>query len=316
MRNKINRVAVVGTGAVGCSYAYAMLNQGVAEELLLIDINEKRAEGEAMDLSHGIPFAPTPTKITNGHYSDCTNMDIVVITAGLPQKPGETRMELIGKNKAVMQHIVSEVMASGFNGLLLIASNPVDVLTHVAWKASGLDKSRVIGSGTTLDSARFRYLLGEYFEVDPRNVHAVIIGEHGDSELPVWSQVDIGVDPLERYLRRRNNPEDKQALQDIFEGVRDAAYEVIDRKGATFYAIGMSLTRITKAILNHENSILPLSVYLEEEDVFAGLPSIVNRGGIQQILMPELSEQEKGWLKQSIQTLKEITHGMELKTNQ
>lgn len=308
LNNDLSRVAVLGTGAVGCSYAYAMINQGVAEELLLIDIDARKAEGEAMDLSHGIPFSTHPTKVTHGTYADCKDMDIIVITAGLPQKPGETRLQLVEKNRKVMNDIIAQIMQSGFDGIFLVATNPVDILTHVVWKASGLTKTRVIGSGTTLDTARFRFLLGQYFAVDPRNVHAVIIGEHGDTELPVWSNLHIGIDPLSLYLQRRNHPEDQTALQSIFENVRDAAYQIIERKGATYYGIGMCLTRITKAILNNENSIFPLSVYLEKEDAFIGLPAMVNRMGIREILKPDLAREEEEWFAHSMKTLKEVLH--------
>ncbi len=308
MKREVNRVVLVGTGAVGCSYAYAMLNQGVTEELVLVDVNEMKAEGEAMDLNHGMPFAPSPTKIWYGSYKDCKTADLVVITAGLPQKPGETRLDLVEKNTKIFKQIVSEIMASGFNGIFLIATNPVDILTYVTWKESGLPKERVIGSGTTLDSARFRYMLGDYFNVDTRNVHAYIIGEHGDTELPVWSHANIGVQNIAKFMERDSKYK-KEDLDQIFINTRDAAYHIIQRKGATYYGIGMALTRITKAILNNENSILTVSALLEGEyghsDVYIGVPAIINRGGIQEIIELELSEDEKQKFDHSVKVLKE-----------
>ncbi|MGP7819325.1 L-lactate dehydrogenase [Niallia sp. 01092] len=307
-KQNINRVVLIGTGAVGCSYAYSFINQGVAEELVLIDVNEKRAEGEAMDLNHGMPFAPKPVKVWNGKYEDCGLADLVVITAGLPQKPGETRLDLVAKNTAIFKDIVKSVMDSGFDGIFLIATNPVDILTYVTWKESGLPKERVIGSGTTLDSARFRYMLGEYFNVDTRNVHAAIIGEHGDTELPVWSKTTIGLESVESLVSR--NPQyNFEDLDEIFVNVRDAAYHIIERKGATYYGIGMSLVRITKAILNNENAILPVSAYLDGQyghnDVYIGVPAVINRDGIREVVELHLNKEEQTQFEHSVKVLKE-----------
>lgn len=308
MKKGIDRVVLIGTGAVGCSYAYCMINQGTAEEFVLVDVNEAKAEGEAMDLSHAVPFAPSPTKVWKGSYDDCKDADLVVITAGLPQKPGETRLDLVEKNTKIFKQIVRSVMDSGFNGLFLIATNPVDILTYVTWKESGLPKERVIGSGTTLDSARFRYMLGEYFEVAPHNVHAYIIGEHGDTELPVWSHVSIGVQKLQTILDK-DNAHEQSDLDDIFIKVRDAAYHIIERKGATYYGIGMSLLRITKAILHNENSVLTVSAYLDgqygQNDVYIGVPAVINRQGIREILEVDLSEEEELKFDHSVKVLKE-----------
>ncbi len=307
-KQNINRVVLIGTGAVGCSYAYSFINQGVAEELVLIDVNEKRAEGEAMDLNHGIPFAPNPVKVWSGQYADCGNADLVVITAGLPQKPGETRLDLVAKNTAIFKTIVRNVMDSGFDGIFLIATNPVDILTYVTWKESGLPKERVIGSGTTLDTARFRYMLGEYFQVDTRNVHAAIIGEHGDTELPVWSRTTIGLEEVETLIAK-NSQYSQKDLDDIFINVRDAAYHIIERKGATYYGIGMSLVRITKAILGNENSILPVSVYLDGEyghkDVYIGALAVINVDGIREVVEIPLNTEEQKQFNHSVKVLKE-----------
>ncbi|PEY63710.1 L-lactate dehydrogenase [Bacillus thuringiensis] len=308
MKKGINRVVLVGTGAVGCSYAYCMINQAVAEEFVLVDVNEAKAEGEAMDLSHAVPFAPAPTRVWKGSYEDCKDADLVVITAGLPQKPGETRLDLVEKNAKIFKQIVGSIMDSGFDGIFLIATNPVDILTYVTWKESGLPKERVIGSGTTLDSARFRYMLGEYFDIGPHNIHAYIIGEHGDTELPVWSHVSVGIQKLQTLLEK-DNTYNQEDLDKIFINVRDAAYHIIERKGATYYGIGMSLLRVTKAILNDENSVLTVSAYLEgqygQKDVYIGVPAVLNRGGVREILEVELSEEEELKFDHSVQVLKE-----------
>ncbi|WP_369900013.1 L-lactate dehydrogenase [Bacillus manliponensis] len=308
MKKGIDRVILIGTGAVGCSYAYCMINQGTAEEFVLVDVNEAKAEGEAMDLSHAVPFAPSPTRVWKGSYDDCKDADLVVITAGLPQKPGETRLDLVEKNTKIFKQIVRNVMDSGFDGLFLIATNPVDILTYVTWKESGLPKERVIGSGTTLDSARFRYLLGEYFQIDSHNVHAYIIGEHGDTELPVWSHVSIGIQKLQTILEK-DNAHNQSDLDDIFIKVRDAAYHIIERKGATYYGIGMSLLRVTKAILHNENSVLTVSAYLDgqygQNDVYIGVPAVINRQGVREILEVDLSEEEELQFDHSVKVLKE-----------
>lgn len=305
---KVNRVVLVGTGAVGCSYAYSMINQGVAEELVLIDVNEAKAEGEAMDLNHGMPFAPSPIKVWSGSYKDCETADLIVITAGLAQKPGETRLQLVEKNTKIFKEIVKNIMESGFNGIFLVATNPVDILTYVTWKESGLPKERVIGSGTVLDSARLRFGISQYFNIDTRNVHAYIIGEHGDTELPVWSRASVGVENVESIIAEKNDVK-KESLEEIFVNVRDAAYHIIERKGATYYGIGMSLVRITKAILNNENSILTVSSYLNGEyghnDVYIGVPAIINRDGIREIIEIDLNEKEQEQFNHSVTVLKE-----------
>lgn len=309
MANGVNRVALIGTGFVGSSYAFAMLNQGVTEELVLMDLNKEKSEGDAMDLNHGLPFAPSPTKIWFGDYNDCKDADIVVITAGANQKPGETRLDLVHKNMKIFESIVSQVMASGFNGIFLVATNPVDILTYATWKFSGLPKERIIGSGTILDTARFRYLLGEYFQVDTRNVHAYIIGEHGDTELPVWSHADIGGRSVIDLVQEQ--PEYKQEdLEQIFVNVRDAAYHIIERKGATYYGIAMGLVRLTKAILQNENSVLTVSAYLDGEydqhDIYIGVPAVVNRNGIREIIELKLTDEEKEKFAHSAAVLKNV----------
>ncbi|RSL34067.1 L-lactate dehydrogenase [Salibacterium salarium] len=307
-KKNVNRVVIIGTGAVGCSYAYSLLHQGTAGEIVLIDVNNEKAEGEAMDLNHGIPFAPHPVKVWSGDYDDCKDADLVVITAGLAQKPGETRLDLLAKNTEIFQQIVKQVMDKKFNGIFLVATNPVDILTHVTWKESGLPKEKVIGSGTVLDSARLRYMLGEYFDVDTRNIHAAVIGEHGDTELPVWSHASVGMENIHKRIEDKAELEEK-ALEDIFENVRDAAYHIIKRKGATNYGIGMSLLRITQAILHNEHSVLTVSAHLDgeygEKGIYIGVPAIINRGGIREIVEIDLNETEQEQFNHSATVLKE-----------
>lgn len=309
MREKVNRVVLIGTGAVGSSYAFALLNQGVTEELVLIDLNKEKSEGDAMDLNHGMPFAPSRTKIWFGDYSDCKDADIVVICAGANQKPGETRLDLVEKNTRIFKGIVDEVMSNDFQGIFIVATNPVDILTYAVQKFSGFPKERVIGSGTILDTARFRFLLGQYFDVDTRNVHAYIIGEHGDTELPVWSHANIAGRQISTWLESNENYK-QEDLDDLFLNVRDAAYHIIERKGATFYGIAMGLVRLTKAILQDENSVLTVSCYLNgeygQENIYIGVPAIVNRKGIRQIIQLELDKEEESKFNHSVDVLKEV----------
>lgn len=305
----MNRVAVIGTGFVGSSYAFALMNQGIADELVLIDVNKEKAKGDVMDLNHGKVFAPKPMNIWHGDYQDCQDADLVVICAGTNQKPGETRLDLVDKNINIFKTIVDSVMKSGFDGVFLVATNPVDILTYATWKFSGLPKERVIGSGTILDTARFRFLLSEYFQVAPTNVHAYIIGEHGDTELPVWSHAEIGSIPVEQILAQNNNYK-KEDLENIFINVRDAAYQIIEKKGATYYGIAMGLVRITRAILHNENAILTVSAYLDgqynEKNVYIGVPAVINRNGIREVMELKLNETEQQQFHHSVTVLKDI----------
>ncbi|MGM0846295.1 MAG: L-lactate dehydrogenase [Bacillota bacterium] len=308
MRNFRSKVALIGTGFVGSSYAFALLNQGVARELVLIDLNKEKAEGDARDLNHGLPFS-SPMKIRAGDYSDCSDADLVVITAGANQAPGETRLDLVDKNIKIFKSIVDQVMESGFDGIFLVATNPVDILTYATWKFSGLPKERVIGSGTILDTARLRYLVGEHFDIDTRNVHAYIMGEHGDTEFPVWSHATIGASPLSEIIDM-DSPQIKKELEEIFINVRDAAYHIIERKGATYYGIAMGMVRITKAIFNNESSILTVSALLEGEydmdDLYIGVPAIINRNGIRKVIEMPLNQKEKEQFSHSATTLKNV----------
>ncbi|WP_085524402.1 L-lactate dehydrogenase [Tuberibacillus sp. Marseille-P3662] len=306
--HKINRVALVGTGAVGSSYAFALMNQGVADELIMIDLNEDKAKGDVMDLNHGKVFAPSPAHIHFGSYEDCAEADIVVLCAGANQKPGETRLDLVEKNLNIFHTIVKDVMASGFDGIFLVATNPVDILTYATQRYSGLPKERVIGSGTILDTARFRFLLGDYFNVAPHNVHAYIIGEHGDSELPVYSCADVGGIPVLDLINRQEQYQ-KEDLDKIFTDVRDAAYKVINSKGSTYYGIAMGLVRITRAILHNENSILTVSALLDgeydENNVYTGVPAVINRRGVRDILELNLTQEEQEHFKKSTKVIKD-----------
>ncbi|MEH7482327.1 L-lactate dehydrogenase [Neobacillus drentensis] len=304
---KINSVALIGTGAVGSSYAFALINQGIVDELILIDINSEKAEADATDMNHGMIAAPHPTDVKYGTYNDCHDVDLVVICAGVAQKKGETRLDLVDKNLKIFKGIVDSVMESGFDGIFLVATNPVDILSYAVWKYSGLPKERVIGSGTILDTARLRYNLGQYFNVSPNNVHAYIIGEHGDSELPVYSTASVANTNILKLIDN-NNEYSFEDLDAIFIDTRDAAYKIIEGKGATYYGISMGLLRITKAIFRNENAILPVSAYLDGQyatkDVYIGVPCVVNREGIQSIIELELSNKEKTLFNNSVKTLK------------
>ncbi|MDW5471279.1 L-lactate dehydrogenase [Staphylococcus equorum] len=311
---KNNKVVLIGDGAVGSSYAFALVAQGVADELVIIDLDEEKVKGDVMDLNHGAPYGDSPVKIKAGTYNECTNADLVVITAGAAQKPGETRLDLIEKNTKIFKEIVSEVMKSGFDGIFLIATNPVDVLTYVTYKVSGLPKEKVIGSGTILDTARFKYELAEEFGVSSRSVHGQIIGEHGDSELAVWSQANIAGQSLYQLLK--DDPEKQHRVEEIFTNTRDAAYDIIQAKGATYYGIAMGLLHITKAILNNQNVVLTVSSYLEgeynQEEVYIGVPTQVNKEGAVKVFEMPLDSHERELFEKSATILKEmqnkITH--------
>ena len=308
MVKKVNRVALVGTGFVGSSYAFALLNQGITEELVLIDVNEDKAKGEELDLNDAVNTAPSPTKIWQGNYSDCKDADIVCITAGIArQSETETRLEALARNTKIFHSIIDPVMASGFDGIFLIASNPVDIMTYVTWKLSGLPKERVIGTGTLLDTARYRFKVGEYFNVDTRNVDGYIIGEHGDSSVAAWNTTTIGGRRVEDIINS-DSKYDINDLQKIYENVRDAATYIIDGKGSTYYGIGMALAKLTKAVLRDENTILPVSAYLVGQygahDVYAGVPAIINRQGVREIIELDLTDDEKEKFAASIEILK------------
>ncbi len=309
------RVAIVGTGNVGSTFAYSLLLSGLAAEIVLIDVSRTKAEGEAMDLNHTVPFA-YPTRVWAGDYSDCAGAAITVLAAGVSQKPGQSRLDCIQANAHIWREIVPQIARNNPRGILLVATNPVDALTYAAWKLSGLPAARVLGSGTILDTARFRFLLSQHFGVDAHSVHAYIIGEHGDSEVPVWSLANIAGMRLPDYCRAHGLAYDPQQMQGIFESTRDAAYRIIERKGATYYAVAAGLLSITQSILRHQNTVLSVSSLIEDyygmSDVCFSLPTVVGRGGIQRVLRLELDETEASRLRHSADVLRKTVASLHL----
>ena len=307
-KTDLKKVALIGTGFVGMSFAYALLNSGECDQLVLIDINKVKAHGEAMDLNHGLPFAKRNMLIFDGEYCDCCDADIVVIAAGVNQKQGEDRISLLQRNYKVFRSIIDPVVKSGFEGIFLVTTNPVDIMTKITLELSGFDPSRVIGSGTTLDTARLRYLLGDYFKIDPRNVHAYVIGEHGDSEIVPWSQAYITTKSVFDIIDHSNGKFKIEDLNNISKNVTCAAQEIIKAKTATYYGIGMALVRIVRAIFGDEKSALTCSVLLNGQyginDVYAGLPAIIGRNGIEDIIILDLKNDEEKAFKNSCDFLK------------
>ena len=309
------RVAVVGVGNVGATFAYALLLSGLAAEIVLIDSNHAKAEGEAMDLNHTVPFA-YPTRVWAGEYPDCAGATVTVLAAGSNQKSGETRLDLIKRNVSIWRNIILEVARHNPEGILLVATNPVDILTYAAWKLSGMPSERVIGSGTLLDTSRFRYLLSQHFGVDARSVHAFIIGEHGDSEVPVWSSANIAGMRLPQFCEAQGIRYDSEAMEDIFAQTRDAAYHIIDRKGATYYAVAAGLMRITQAILRDQSTVLSISSLIHDyhglTDVCFSLPTVLDRGGVEKVLQIELDKDEFDKLCRSAAMLKATIKSLDL----
>jgi L-lactate dehydrogenase len=307
------RITIVGAGAVGATLAYALMVRGQCDELVLVDVNRAKAEGEAMDLRHGLPFV-RPVDVHVGDYADCAGADIVVITAGAASRPGETRLDLAAKNAGIFKQIVPEVVRHNSDAILLVVTNPVDVLTYLTLQLSGHPNNKVIGSGTVLDSARFRYLLAEHCGVDPRNVHGYIIGEHGDSEVPVWSLANIAGVRLTDYCVICQQDCDGIPRDEIFFQVRDAAYDVIQRKGATFYAIGLSVASIIESVLRDDHSVLPVSSLMQGQyglqDVCLSLPTVVGREGVVQVLELPLDENELAGLRQSATVLQDVARAV------
>ncbi len=296
---------IVGTGNVGASIAFAALNQRTAiNEIVLTDIVEKDAEGEAMDLRDALAVAPSHIKISSGTYKDARDCDVVVITAGAAQKPGETRMELLKKNVGILRGMISEIMASGFNGIFLVVSNPMDVLTYYTWKFSGLPSERVIGSGTLLDSARLRQRISNYLNVNAKSVHAYQVGEHGDSELTLWSVADVGGQKVSELLP-------KETLEGISEFIKNEAYVIIEKKGATYYGIATCVVQILNTIFNDEMRVLPVSSFDEFSGTAFGWPTVVGRAGVMRRLDLKISEEEGIKLQKSINTLKEAIRSVE-----
>ena len=307
-RRSTNKVGLIGTGMVGTSFAYSLMQHGVANELVLIDMDTARAEGEMMDLNHGLPFV-RPMTIIAGGYDDLADADVIVITAGVSQRPGETRLDLLKKNAAIFHDIVPKVKAVNQDAIIVIASNPVDILTYICAQTVGLESSRVIGSGTLLDTARFRYLLGVHYRVDPRSVHAYIVGEHGDSELALWSLANIAGVRLPDFVGTNGQGYDQAALDRIFDQTCHAAYEIIQRKKATYYAIGLGLLAIVEAVLRDQHTVMTVASPLRGQygvtDIALSVPTIVGRGGIEEVLNLPMSEDEFAAFQQSAQTLKD-----------
>lgn len=317
MNTDKRKVVLIGTGMVGMSFAYALVNQGgICNELVLIDVNRERANGEAMDLNHGLAFAKSNMRIYAGDYKDCKDADIVVIAAGVAQKEGETRLDLLQRNTEVFRSIINPVVKSGFDGIFLVATNPVDIMTRVTYELSRFGASRVIGTGTSLDTARLRYLLGDYFTVDPKNIHAYVIGEHGDSEFVPLSQVMLATKSVTEILEDERNDYNMDDMQSIEEQVRTSAYKIIKAKRATYYGIGMAIARIVKAILGDENSVLTVSAKLcgeyDSKNVFIGVPCIIGRNGVKEIVELSLTDEEKEKFQNSRQVLEDSFDGLNL----
>ncbi len=302
-----NKITIIGAGYVGATTAYALMNGGTASEIVFVDINRQRLIGEVMDLNHGISFVP-PIKIREGTYDDCSDSNVIIITAGVNQKPGETRIDLLKRNIGVFNSIVPKIVEHNKDCVILVVTNPVDILTYATLKISGLPANQVMGSGTVLDSSRFRFLLSEHCHVATQDIHAYIIGEHGDTEVPAWSITNIAGMPIEQYCFRCERACQEQEKSSIFEEVKNSAYRIIESKGATYYAVGLAVRRIVEAILRDENVVLSVSSLMEGyygvDDVCLSLPTLVNANGIEKVLELPLNQQEEEGFRKSADTLK------------
>ncbi|HIX15615.1 MAG TPA: L-lactate dehydrogenase [Candidatus Hungatella pullicola] len=311
----IQKAAIIGCGFVGTSIAFSLMQKGIFSDLVLIDVNQEKAEGEAMDLSHGIPFTKE-MDIRAGSYEDIEDCAIIIITAGANQKPGETRLDLVHKNVEIYKEIIPRIKEKNQEAILLIVSNPVDIMTYVALKLSGFPKDRVIGSGTVLDTARLKYLLSRHLDVDSRSVHAFIIGEHGDSELAVWSAANVSGIPLNHFCELRGYFNHMESMDRIYQNVRDSAYDIIEKKGATYYGVAMAVERIVECIIRDEHSILPVSVYLDGlyglKDICLSIPTVVGSKGAEKVLDIPLDLMEMGKLVYSSKELKGIIEELDL----
>lgn len=303
------KVAIVGCGFVGAASAFAIMQSGLFSEMVLIDRDENKAQGEALDISHGLPFAK-PMQIYSGTYEDLSDAAIIIVTAGAGQKPGETRLDLVKKNIAIFRSIIPEIAKHNKDAILLIVANPVDILTYVAAKLSGYPENRVFGSGTVLDSARLKYILGEHLGVDSRSVHAFIIGEHGDSEIAAWSSANVSGIPLNSFCEMRGHFNHQKAMEEIAEGVKNSAYEIIEKKNATYYGIAMSVKRICEAIIRDEKSIFPVSSIQHGNygiyGIALSMPAIVGKDGVEALVPIKLNEKEQQDLLKSAETLKAV----------
>lgn len=309
MFSKTRKVAIVGTGLVGSSTAFSLITQGICDEVLMIDINKEKALGEVMDLKHCIEYLNRNTKIKVGTYEECGDVDIVVITAGAPPKPGQTRLDTLDLSARIAESIVTPIMKSGFNGHFIIISNPVDIIAYYVYKLTGLPKSNVIGSGTSVDSARLKNFIGDLFNVDPRSVQAYSMGEHGDSQMVPWSHVYIGGKPFNKVIRDNKDRVGEVDLDKLVLDTARAGWEVYNRKGTTYYAIASATAGIIKAIINDENKIIPVSTLLEGEygeyDVFTGVPAILNAKGVKEVVEIDMTEEELSKFKESNKIIKE-----------
>jgi L-lactate dehydrogenase len=314
-QKKSGKVCVIGAGQVGATFAFSLMLRGLTSEIVIIDINKDLASGQAEDMSHGLPYV-SPTKVHAGEYADCENADIVVIAAGAAQKSGETRLDLTKRNVDIMSKVVPEICKYARETLLIVLSNPVDVLTYAAFKFSGLPQNYVLGSGTTLDSSRFRYLLSQYIGIDPRNVHAYIIGEHGDSEVPVWSLAHVSGVQLDDYCQSFNINLQSNVRNSIFAEVKNAAYHLIEKKGATYHAIALATLNIVESIARDQNSIYSVSSYIKNyhgvEDVCLSVPSIINRNGVNEHVILRLSSDELAAFIKSAEAIKQAIHSVGL----
>lgn len=299
-----NKVIIIGCGNVGMSYAYALLNQRTyVNELVLIDLDTKRIEGEVMDLNHCLAYSPSKILIKSGNYADCADAKLIVIAAGANQNVGETRMDLINKNSKIFKSIVEEAMNNKFKGIFLVATNPLDVMTYLTYKYSKLPANRVLGSGTTLDTARLKFLISEKVGISPKDIHAYVMGEHGDSEFIPWSNANIALKSINAYL----NEKEKKQIED---DVRNSAYEIINRKGATYYGIGMCLVRITNAILGDENVILSVSAYDKENDIYISTPAVINSTGVKEKIYVPFNKEETEKIVNSINVIKDAINSL------
>lgn len=315
LKNKRTKISIVGAGNVGSTTAYTLMVNGFANEIVIVDVNKQKAEGEAMDMSQGLSFV-RPVNIISGDYKDTADSDIVIITAGAGRKPGESRLDLINKNLQIFKSMIPEIVKYNPNSILLVVSNPMDILSYITYKLSGFPSERIIGSGTVLDTSRFKYALGQHFDVDGRNIHTYIIGEHGDTELATWSVTNIAGMGIDKYCDTCCGNCDSQFKYNIYEHVKNAGRDVIERKGATFYAIALAINRIVEAIIRDENSILTVSSLLEGQfglrDMYMGMPSIVGAQGVKKILEIPLSEKELNYLRESAKALRETLDKLEI----
>lgn len=311
----MQKVAVIGCGFVGATSAFSLIQTGLFSEMVLIDANHQKAEGEAMDLSHGSAYL-TPMNIYAGGYDDIVDAGLIVITAGANQKPNETRLDLVKKNVAIFKSIIPEIKNRNCEGILMIVSNPVDILTYVTLKLSGFSAHRVIGSGTVLDTARLKYVLGRHLQVDPRDVHAYIIGEHGDSELAVWSGAQVAGIHINHFCELRGHFNHQEAMERLAQQVRDSAYEIIERKGATYYGVAVAVKRIATAIVKNEHAVLPISSLMQGEfglnDICLSIPTVVGSQGVEKVVDIYLNNEENEKLQESAKALKEVLNGLDL----